>query len=192
MCAKEQQTTKDRIVDAALRVVNKVGFSKATIDEIITETPISKGGFLYHFPTKNECLLALIDRTFARILAGTYRIAEDLPDSPGKMLRAYVLSWLEWQEPPHSIQIIGLTEDPVLRDRLIDHRIRHYELVLDGQIPELTTQTVLLICNGLWTIPLLARATPEELSAFRGAMRAEMMRIIDQAVAGIHQNGGTA
>lgn len=180
----EPTPTRERIIDAALRVINRLGSVKTTLDDIVSEAGISKGGVLYHFPTKRDCYLALIDRTFDRILEDATKLARGMPDEPGRKLKAYVIAWLEWQEPPRQIQLRGLLEDDDLRERLIEHRIRHYELVLDDRLPPLCVQTVLLICAGLTTVPLLARATNEELTVFRRVMRDQMLDMIDRATAG--------
>ena len=183
----ECYNTKERIVDAALRTVNELGFAKATIDDITREAGISKGGFLYHFPTKNACFLAVVDRCFDLIYQSALLHRRNLREGPGRMLKAYVLAWLEWQEPPSSIPVLGLFEDLELRCRAIEHRDRHYQLVLDGAIPDLLVQTVLLTCAGLWTTPIMSRATPQELSIFRQKMRGVLINMIDDC---INRDGG--
>lgn len=172
---------KERILNAAVKVVNKVGFHRATMDAIAKEASLSKGGLFYYFKSKNLVFLGILDRTFERILKDAYAVYEELPDRPGRMLKAYVISWIKYQQPEWWVQIMGLLEDDELRERLILHRLRHYELVLDGRIPELVAQKVLLICAGLWTTPLLARAEPEALLAFFEVMKGEMLTIIDEA-----------
>jgi AcrR family transcriptional regulator len=176
--------TRERILDAALRAIEKTGFSRTTIDDVIAEASISKGGFLYHFPTKLSCFLALVDRTFASILDDARQHYRRLPDGPGRMLKAYIIAWLDWQEPPRYLPIMGLLEEEELQERVIQYRLAHYELVLDPAIPELTAQAVLTICSGLWTIPPFARATPEQMTAFRRRMRDVMFNLIDQASIG--------
>lgn len=182
-------TTRERILNAAMRVVDRVGFHKATLDEIISEAEISKGGFLYHFSTKRACFLALIDKTFEGILEETYRVVATMPDGPGRLLKAYIIAWLKWQEPPCGLTAPGVLEDPALRERVSGYRIQHYEIVLDPGIPELTVQTVLLICAGLWTTPLLARATPQEMTMFRRIMGGVMLNMIDQAAIDMKKSG---
>lgn len=182
-------STRERILNGAMKVVDRVGFHKATLDEIIAEAEISKGGFLYHFSTKKACFLALIDKTFEGILEETYRVLDTIPEGPGRMLKAYITAWMEWQEPPRCLKALGLLEDAALRERVTQYRIQHYEVVLDPGVPELTVQTVLLICAGLWTTPLLARATPEEMTVFRRTMRGVMLDMIDQAAIDMKKNG---
>lgn len=173
--------TYEKILDAATRVVNKIGFAKTTIEAIAEEAMLSKGGVFYYFKTKDDCLLAILDRIFERILIDARANYAQLPPGPGRMLKAYITAWIKWNLPPRNVQIKGLLDNDALRERLIDWRVQHYELVLDGQIPELVVQKVLLICSGLWTTPLLARATMEELRAFFEVMQGEMLAMIDDA-----------
>jgi AcrR family transcriptional regulator len=56
------QTTKTRIMDAAEDVVTKLGASHLTFDALVKETGLSKGGILYHFPSKKELLRAMVKR----------------------------------------------------------------------------------------------------------------------------------
>ncbi len=53
-------STRTRILKAASRVAQAVGSSKLTIDAVAKEAEVSKGGVLYHFPTKHELLAGLL------------------------------------------------------------------------------------------------------------------------------------
>ena len=173
--------TRSRIIDAATRVVNRVGFHRATVDAIAEEAEVSKGGVLHYFRSKDQCFEAILERVFSRILSDAEKLCQSMPEGPGRMLKAYVTAWIKWQEPPRNVQILGLLENDVLRERLIDFRVKHYALVLDDAISPVVVQKVLLICAGLWTTPLLARANKKELSAFFELMKAEMLQMIDDA-----------
>lgn len=183
----DRSDTYEKILDAAARLVNRIGFSKTTIEGIAEEAMISKGGVFYYFKTKDDCMLAILERVFERILADAQGNLTQFPPGPGQMLKAYISSWVKWQVPPRTVQIKGLLDNEVLCERLIDLRVHHYELVLDGIIPELVVQKVLLICAGLWTTPPLVRATTEELSLFFETMKEEMLSMIDAAALAIHQ-----
>ena len=172
----------DKIVDAATRVVNRVGFAKATVEAIAEEAGLSKGGVLHYFKNKDDCLLAILERIFARILADTYEYRKELPDGPGQLLKAYIMAWIKWQQPPNHVQIKGLLDNDILRERLIDLRIEHYNLVVDNEVPLIVVQKALLVCAGLWTTPLLARATLDEMAAFFEQIKLELLRLIDDAL----------
>lgn len=177
----ETLQTRERILDAATRAIERAGFSRTTIDDVIAEASISKGGFLYHFPTKLSCFTAVVDRTFNSILEEARQHCRRLPEGPGRMLKAYIIAWLDWQEPPKYLPMMGLIEEEALRLRIMKYRTEHYELVLDGLVPEVLVQSVLLICAGLWTTPPLCPASLEEMAAFRRRMRDVMFDMIDKA-----------
>ncbi|MDH5179459.1 MAG: TetR/AcrR family transcriptional regulator [Gammaproteobacteria bacterium] len=54
--------TKQRILETAERIILQKGFAGTSIDEIIAGTHITKGGFFYHFKSKNELATALLQR----------------------------------------------------------------------------------------------------------------------------------
>jgi len=56
------QNTKNRIMETAEKIILQKGFAGTSIDEIIENSHITKGGFFYHFKGKNELALALLQR----------------------------------------------------------------------------------------------------------------------------------
>ena len=55
-------SSKNAILDAAEAIVVKSGAVHMTLDAVAAEAGISKGGLIYHFPTKEALLQAMIDR----------------------------------------------------------------------------------------------------------------------------------
>ncbi|EKB4873188.1 TPA: TetR/AcrR family transcriptional regulator [Pseudomonas aeruginosa] len=53
--------TRERILQAARDVVVQEGANRLTIDAVVARACLSKGAFLYHFKTKRDLLLTLID-----------------------------------------------------------------------------------------------------------------------------------
>ena len=53
---------RDRILEAAERVVAEVGAARLTLDVVAQAAGVSKGGLLYHFPSKESLLGALAQR----------------------------------------------------------------------------------------------------------------------------------
>lgn len=64
---KDPETTKARILDAALDVFSSKGYHDATVDEIVEASSTSKGSVYFHFPNKQRLFIALVDR-FADLL----------------------------------------------------------------------------------------------------------------------------
>ena len=56
-----KDSTKNQILEAALHVFVKSGFSKTTMDDIVNESGLSKGAIYHHYGSKKDLFLALID-----------------------------------------------------------------------------------------------------------------------------------
>ena len=67
---ESQLQTRERLLDAALEVFSRRGYSAASIDEIAAEAGYSKGAVYSNFSNKEELFLALIDRRFAKEAQG--------------------------------------------------------------------------------------------------------------------------
>jgi AcrR family transcriptional regulator len=70
-----RQDIKDLILDAADRLLNQFGYKKMTMDNLAQEIGIAKGTLYLHFPSKEQLVLAHIDRIVYRLLAKLQMIA---------------------------------------------------------------------------------------------------------------------
>jgi AcrR family transcriptional regulator len=102
---QHKQETRDRILRSARRLFNRKGFADVTIDEIMAEAGLTRGGFYRHFPSKeslySEALLQFtclsppeewqrkyVDpcsegTTLARMIVDAYLSREHLKDRDG-------------------------------------------------------------------------------------------------------------
>ncbi|MGW0026274.1 TetR/AcrR family transcriptional regulator [Rhodococcus sp. NPDC003383] len=86
--------TRDRILDALERTLLDVGVAQVTLEAVAAAAGVSKGGLLYHFPTKEAMLAAMVrrlgarsDERLAEAVAGGTRVAEwylSYPDDLGE------------------------------------------------------------------------------------------------------------
>ena len=67
---KGRPSRKDVILDAASRVVELHGAGHLTIDAVAEAADVSKGGVLYHFPSKQALLTGMLDRMLAGFRTG--------------------------------------------------------------------------------------------------------------------------
>ena len=74
MAAK--QTTRDRLLDAAERVFAEKGFYEAAVDEIVQRSGTSKGSVYFHFPSKENLFLAVMDQMSKRLHSRVHREVE--------------------------------------------------------------------------------------------------------------------
>jgi len=79
--------TRQRILDAAIRVFARKGYHDTRMDDIVAEAQVSKGGVYFHFPGKERLFLAIIDQ-FANLLER--RLTEAIDTEQGGVRRVTV------------------------------------------------------------------------------------------------------
>lgn len=58
------EARKDQILDAATEIFNQKGFQQARMDDIAEESQLSKGALYWYFKSKDEIIIAILDRLF--------------------------------------------------------------------------------------------------------------------------------
>lgn len=182
---KGEKISKDMILDAAQAVVMRKGFNLATIDEITTQAEISKGGVFYHFPNKETLFLELIERAYRIRREKVEAMAQSLPDTPGRWLKAFVTVWMADKQAGSSQPLNALTglHDPILRARIKELEEELYIAVADPRVPDTIIQVVLLTCNGVIPARIMVEWSDAEDKIFRERLQAQLFAIIDQAIA---------
>jgi AcrR family transcriptional regulator len=79
---------RERLLDAAERVVVESGATHLTLDAVAKSAGVSKGGLLYHFPSKEALLDGMLERHFHDVDA---EVAKRLASRAGKTSRADLL-----------------------------------------------------------------------------------------------------
>jgi TetR/AcrR family transcriptional regulator, transcriptional repressor for nem operon len=90
---RDGTATRERILDAAQRIVLERGFAATSVDAVLAEAPSTKGAFFHHFPSKNDLGRALLERYAAadeRMLDDFMAAAEAESDDPAEQLVAFV------------------------------------------------------------------------------------------------------
>lgn len=66
---RDGRATRERILDAAQRLVVDQGFSATSVEQVIAASSTSKGSFFHHFASKQALAQALVERDAAADLA---------------------------------------------------------------------------------------------------------------------------
>ena len=66
MVSAKALETRRRITDATVQVMMSRGFPQLTLEEVAKQENVSKGGLLYHFASKEELLMGVIEEQEAR------------------------------------------------------------------------------------------------------------------------------
>lgn len=149
-------STKDRIIAAAARVAAERGVQNMTMDAVAEAGGISKGGVFYHFDSKQELLLAmvqkLVDLTEERIDA--FR-AKDR--DTGNWLRGFIAASVdgkvEERAPYQELSIAFLTaaaNDTTLLAPMNNRQAAWREEINSSGIDSAVAHIVRLAADGLW------------------------------------------
>jgi AcrR family transcriptional regulator len=78
--------TRTRLLDAATSILLTAGADRLTLAAVAEQAQVSKGGLLYHFPTKQAIVVALVDRLVSQFDTALAAAG----DQPGAATRAYL------------------------------------------------------------------------------------------------------
>jgi AcrR family transcriptional regulator len=169
--------TRSRLLDAAAKVLMRGGARSVTLDAVAAEAAVSKGGLLYHFPTKAALLEAMLDRWNDRFDEVMDTRAED---RPGGWTRAYLdASDFDMEDPPVTRDEFGLlaalAAEPELLEKAHPRFVRWQGRVeQDGIDPAIAT-IVRLAADGLWLAEAFQLAPPT--GELRDAVMRELRRM---------------
>lgn len=148
----KKQDQRTAIIDAAERVLVREGLAHVTMDAMASEAGITKGGLFYHFASKQEILLAILDRFEERLLKLRERHLDTDPREPGRRFKATILALIEYldlsrQRPAN---IGGVYDNPEMRAKLANLKQRIFDTaVQSGGKPEKVALALVLV-DGLW------------------------------------------
>lgn len=83
--------TRETVLDAALAVFSRQGYTATTLDHIAQEAGVTRGAIYWHFGGKAELYNALVEERFARAFAGLAKLLAE-PGPPLQIIRR-LLVW---------------------------------------------------------------------------------------------------
>jgi AcrR family transcriptional regulator len=130
------RSSREVILDAAEVVVLEIGARHMTLDAVASKARVSKGGLLYHFPTKEALLKAMLERFIRQVEETREKKARRLKEGPGREIKALILSVTERdpkKEQIGSALLAAAAHDPeLLQPARDDFRRRLTEIVRSG------------------------------------------------------------
>lgn len=171
--------TRAALLAAADAVVRRDGVSNLTLDRVAAEAGVSKGGLLYHFSSKQELVVALLDDTLVR--------ADDALDElttstdPGAFARAY-LEFVRSGEHRESGARQGIFASAALDEGELAPAQKQFavwqeRLLDDDGIDPTLALLARVVGDGLWLIDLFGLAPPSDDQ--RGELIDLVNRLID-------------
>jgi len=166
--------TRKNILQAANRVVLRDGSNALTLDAVAKEAEVSKGGLLYHFPSKEALISAMVEDLIHSADDSMRQLQASDPEPRGSWTRAFINVCRESGETDtiSAALIPAAASDPAL----LDPMRRMYEVWqqnLDEDLGDSGTSTLIrLALDGLWLVELFNLAPP------RGERREEFLSMM--------------
>lgn len=77
---KKAAATRLSILQKAFELIYSKGYQTTSVDDILATTQVTKGAFYYHFKSKDEMGMAIINEVMKPALTGNFREILDNPD----------------------------------------------------------------------------------------------------------------
>ena len=174
--------TRARLLDAAERHLLANGADSLTLEAVAAAAEASKGGLLYHFPTKDALVEALVQRAVDQVDAVLGAAAEST--EPGAFSRAFLAEGMPAvprggpvvQQPDRlTAALVGAaTIDPGFLEPLRSAYLRWQARLEHDGIDPVTATLVRLAVDGWWMAAVLdlPPVTPEIYAGLRDRLEA--------------------
>lgn len=175
MVKTKAEETRRTILEATAHLILREGVVNLTLETVAKEAGVSKGGLLYHFPSKEALVGGLMAHQLEHFDA-ELRASERAGD--GNLLRAYLETSLDPHSPSRGLEAalfaaVLLNPDLLtpLRER---YRVLQREITAGARDPTRAT-LIRLAADGLWLTDLLGLGAPtgHEREALLALMREE-------------------
>jgi AcrR family transcriptional regulator len=159
MSAKRSpQETRSLILNAANRLVIERGINQMTLEGVAQVAGVSKGGLLYHFPSKDALIEGMVEAYLADF-EGRLDSHLSSDDTPRAWVRAYILASID--SPPEEIALSAALLAAFSVNPNLLRPMRERYAVWQGKMNQIEDGTLIrLALDGLWFSDLVGLAPP--------------------------------
>ncbi len=175
-------SARERILEAAEHVIVEVGATRLTLDAVAQAAGVSKGGLLYHFPSKELLLGALAQRYVDSLEQCVSAARDELTDDSSRDLKACILGALGSDprcKSTGAVLLATAANDLALLD-VIRKRITEYTAEMEANSADFARAAIVtLAIDGLRMREAL-RISPFS-AAQRDEIVQELLKLADEA-----------
>jgi AcrR family transcriptional regulator len=166
MNSQPPKSKRAAIIEAACQVVLAEGGEGLTLEAAARLAGVSKGGLLYHFPSKEALIIGMIEQlclTFEEALER--ELVADAGPLAGRWLRAYVRASLSGVSAEHSAVsaalLAAVSSNPALLAPLRERFDRWQAQAAGDGIDPAMASVVRFAVDGVWLAELFGFAPPD-------------------------------
>ncbi|AEG60407.1 TetR/AcrR family transcriptional regulator [Desulforamulus ruminis] len=153
MSSDNRTSARARILTAASDIIRNQGLERLTLEAVAKEAGLSKGGLLYHFPSKEALITGMVEELNSNYAADIQERVTNDSRAKGKWSRAYVestFSGLEDGFPMSSaLSAVLFTNPKLLEEMQTQYGIWQRNIENDGINP-VRASIARLTADGLW------------------------------------------
>jgi AcrR family transcriptional regulator len=167
------QPARERLLQVAQEIVTDVGAAHMTLDTVSAKAGVSKGGLLYHFPTKEALIRALIKSYIANFHAVILRELGRQPKGSLREIKAHIVAVAKRDAKTKRLGaalLLAAAHDPKLLAPARKEFRRTFLRYDAAGKNSVRAAEIALACDGLHMLELLG------LMPFDERRRAEMVR----------------
>jgi AcrR family transcriptional regulator len=166
---------RGKILSAAAALARDIGPGNLSLDAVASRAGVSKGGLLYHFPSKSKLLEALVEQHLGEFDAALNEKEKAHGGGPNSLAAAYLeLFVAEQASPPPSGVLAALAENPELLVPVSRFKRRLLDRLKASAKDENSALAVFLALEGMRSLRLFETdiVTPAERDAVLGFLAA--------------------
>jgi AcrR family transcriptional regulator len=182
----QKTNTCERLLDAAEAVVIEQGISAMTLEAVAARAGLSKGGLLYHFPSKDAIVLGMVSRIASIVQEKFAAGLANEPPGRGRHARAMLHMMLDTEGSlfPRLQRVAGpllgaVSSNPKMLEPIQNFFQEVHQGMLDDGLPPDRSWLVLAALDGLkfWKIFGILHPSEHDLAG----LRLLLTQIIDKA-----------
>ncbi len=166
------KNSREKILEAAEAVVLQSGAGHMTLDAVAARAEVSKGGLLYHFPSKEALLKGMMERLLKYLEKRQDEKGKRLTEKPGREIKAFILSRVERdakREQIGSAVLAAVAHGPTLLQPAREETRRRLSTLLQSGLSFERAAVIFFAVQGLTLMELLS------LSPLTGRERKELV-----------------
>ncbi|MGE5703981.1 MAG: TetR/AcrR family transcriptional regulator [Clostridia bacterium] len=177
---KAAVSTKQVILESAYHLVQTEGIARLTLDAVAAHASVSKGGLLYHFPSKEALIKGMIDHLFDKF---HLEMQEGMPaegDTDGQWTRSYVRTTFRSEEQELKISaalLAALVNNPDLLHPVRDYYAKWQQLMEQDGIDPAVATICRLAADGLWFGEMFGLSPLEKNDSLRSRVQEMLIRL---------------
>jgi AcrR family transcriptional regulator len=168
-------SSKAVMLGAAEAIVLESGARHLTLDAVAAKAGVSKGGVLYHFPTKEALLRAMLERLRTQLDETWKKKCSGLKEGPGREIKGFILSIAD-RDPNRdqigSALLAAVAHDPKLLQMGRDDLRRRLSECIQSGFSFKRAAVIFFALHGLVLSELLSLSplSPKERNEFVGEL----------------------